>query len=44
MQYIHRNSRAAIGDKCTSSIGRWIHPLPHPTKAMRTLCAQSLSS
>ena len=36
-----RNSRVAIGDKCTTSIVSTdgLHPLPHPTTAMRTPCA-----
>jgi len=43
IRYINRNSCTVIGNKCTSNINRWPRPLPHPTKAMRTLCAQALS-
>ena len=30
MRYINRNSRAVIGDKCTSSINRWTPPPAPP--------------
>ena len=42
MRYINRNSRAVIGDKCTSSINRWTPPPapPHQGNA-HTVCTST---